>query len=83
METKAQEKIKTWYNTTYNDDLGQEIKDDVTFYGLFETLDRHKDVYEYLGENIDSIVRERVFEKLAEIMEVDYNYIYEQWLEIY
>lgn len=83
METKAQEKIKTWYNTTYNDDLGQEIKDDVTFYGLFETLDRHNDVYEYLGENIDSIVRERVFEKLAEIMEVDYNYIYEQWLEIY
>lgn len=83
MEKKAQEKIKTWYNTTYNDDLGQEIKDDVTFYGLFETLDRHKDVYEYLGENIDGIVRERIFEKLAEIMEVDYNYIYEQWLEIY
>ena len=46
-------------------------------------FDRKKDIYitlfgsEELG---DSLVRERVFDKLAEIMGVDYNYIYEQWL---
>jgi hypothetical protein len=26
------------------------------------------------------LIRERVFTKLAEIMEVDYDYIYYQWL---
>ena len=31
--------------------------------------------------DIDTIVRERIFIKLAEIMNVDYDYIYEQWLK--
>lgn len=76
------EKVKTWYMEQYNtDELGQEIKEDITFYDIFYALDRHKDVYEVLGVD-DSIVRERVFEKLAEIMQCDYNYIYEQWLSI-
>ena len=55
------------------------INNKITFEDLFIVLDTYKDVYEAL--NVwDSVIRERVFGKLAEIMKVDYDYIYEQWL---
>ena len=73
-------KIRDWYMAAYpTDNLGPSIDPEATFIGLFETLDGYQDVYRYLGEG-DSIIRERCFSKLAEIMDVDYNYIYEQWL---
>ena len=72
--------IKEYYTSTYaNDTLGLEIDSKATFEGLFYALDSYKDVYEYIGVS-DSVIRERVFEKLAEIMECDYEYIYNQWL---
>lgn len=72
--------VKEWYLKEYNtDDLGTEINDETTFYDIFWALDRHKDIYELIGVG-DSIVRERIFKKLAEIMKCDYNYIYNQWL---
>lgn len=73
-------KVKEWYMTEYPDDeLGEEMNKDVTFYDLFVVLDTYKSVYDTL--NVwDSIIRERVFSKLAEVMNVDYDYIYEQWL---
>lgn len=73
-------KIKTWYTKQFKtDELGHEIAENATFEGLFEALDNYKDVYKYIGV-ADSLVRERVFQKLAEIMQVEYSYIYEQWL---
>ena len=73
-------KIKEWYVKEYpTDELGIEINNEITFYDLFVVLDTYKDVYEAL--NVwDSIVRERVFDKLADIMNVDYDYIFNQWL---
>ena len=81
MNTTEKTKIKEWYVKEYpTDELGVEINNEITFYDLFVVLDTYKDVYEAL--NVwDSIVRERVFSKLAEIMDVGYNYIYEQWLK--
>lgn len=81
MNTTEKTKIKEWYIKEYpTDELGVEINNNITFYDLFVVLDTYKDVYEAL--NVwDSIVRERVFNKLAEIMNVDYGYIYEQWLK--
>ena len=77
-------KIKEWYLKEYSSDsLGNQLLDGTTFYDLFYALDRKKDIYTTLFGNEelgDSLIRERVFEKLAEIMGVDYNYIYEQWL---
>ena len=77
-------KIKEWYLKEYSSDsLGNQLLDSTTFYDLFYALDRKKDIYTTLFGNEelgDSLIRERVFEKLAEIMGVDYNYIYEQWL---
>jgi len=76
--------IKTWYLKAYSDDyeVASEMNENATFEGLFETLDRYKDVYEYIFDNdySDSVVRERVFTELARIMDVDYNEVYEQWL---
>ena len=73
-------KVKEWYLKEYNtDELGKEINEEITFYDIFYALDRYNDIYEVLGVE-DSVIRERVFQKLADIMEVEYNYIYEQWL---
>lgn len=72
--------IRNWYMKQFpTDDMGQEISASATWRGLFETLDRYKDVYEYLCVG-DSIIRERVFEQLAKIIKMPYSYIYDQWL---
>jgi len=74
------EKVKEWYLKEYqNDSLGEEINGEITFEDVFETLDSYGDVYELIGVG-DSVIRERIFLKLAKIMQVEYNYIYEQWL---
>ncbi|MDY0291921.1 MAG: hypothetical protein RBR02_06265 [Desulfuromonadaceae bacterium] len=79
-----EQEIKEWYTKTYPDDTeGQSLLPEKTFMGLFEALDRYKDVYTYLfgmSSKGDSLMRERIFKKLAELMEVDYNYVYSQWL---
>ena len=81
MERIAKETfLRDWYMKTYpTDECGRYINNGATFYGLFETLDARKDVYDYIGE-ADSVIRERLFTKLAEIMDVDYSYIYDQWI---
>lgn len=74
------EKIKNWYLKNFSsDEMGEDIRDNITFAGLFECLDNYDCVYDFLGVH-DSIIRERVFEKLADIMGVEYDYIYNQWL---
>lgn len=73
--------VREWYtNAFFRDDLGQEINSNVTFEDLFVALDNYKDVYDVLGVH-DSLIRERVFVKLSEVMGVDYDYIYNQWLK--
>jgi hypothetical protein len=76
--------IKTWYLENYeNDELGNDLLENVSFEDLFNALDSYEDVYETLfGDEMggDSLVRERIFSQLAIIMEVDYQYIYNQWL---
>ena len=74
--------IKQWYTTKYpSDDLGEEIRSNITFEDLFRSMDNYEDVYEFMGI-YDSVIRERVFVELAAIMGVDYDYIYQQLLLI-
>lgn len=81
-ENRLKLNVKEWYRGEYpTDDLVEEIKDEVTFEDVFNALDTYKDIYEVIGNGIDSIVRERIFNKLATLMEVDYDYIYDQWLK--
>lgn len=74
------ELVKEWYMVNYPDDeLGAEIREEITWYDIFDTLDAYQDIYDTIGVN-DSIIRERIFEELARRMNVDYDYIYNQWL---
>ena len=73
-------KVREWYMQTYTDDeLGKEINDNLTFNDVFNVLNTHKDIYKTLGV-IDSIIRERVFDKLSVLLGKDYDYIYDLWL---
>lgn len=73
-------KIREFYLEAFpTDELGIEINPKATFEGLFRVLDNYGDVYEYIGVG-DSLIRERVFEKLSEIMGVTYDEVYSQWL---
>ena len=73
--------IKEFYLNEYpTDELGVEINKDATFVGLLWMLQtKPRDVYDFLGV-FDSIVRERVFEELANQLRLSYTTIYEMWL---
>ena len=74
-------KIREFYVKNYpTDDLGNGINPKATFAGLLNELFVGRDVYEYLYV-YDSIVRERVFEQLAEELGLGYEYVYKLWLK--
>ena len=71
--------IKVWYQSNFKtDELGEDLNPDSSFTDLVANL---PNVYDYIGGG-DSIVRERIFTELASRMNVDYNVIYNKWLEI-
>ena len=74
--------VKEFYLNEYpTDELGVEINKDATFVGLLWTLQSKGDVYDFL-EVHDSVVRERVFEELANQLRLSYTTIYEMWLKV-
>ena len=73
--------IREYYLTKYpTDELGVELNETPTFAGLLNQLIVGGDVYRYIGV-ADSIVRERLFERLAEELEVSYDYVYDLWIK--
>ena len=72
--------IKEFYLKNYpTDELGIELKDDTNFTGLLNELITNNDVYGYIGVG-DSIIRERLFMELSEILKCSYDYVYDLWL---
>lgn len=72
-------KLKNFYIKNYpSDDLGGEINSKATFIGLLDRLHRRKNIYNYLGVR-ESIIRERLFQKLSDLVEEDYSHIYNLW----
>lgn len=72
--------VGTWYKNKYpTDELGVFIKPDLTFGDLWDCLKKGSDIYDCMGVG-DSVARERMFVKLAEIFNVSYDYIYGMWL---
>jgi hypothetical protein len=72
--------IREYYVENFpTDDLGLELNETATFIGLYHTLITAGDPYEYIGVT-DSVIRERLFEKLAETLNVSYDYVYDLWL---
>jgi hypothetical protein len=77
---RATSNVKAFYLDKYpTDELSQEIDSNISFKMVFECLDNYGNIYDLIGV-CDSLVRERIFEALAEIMNVKYDYIYDQWL---
>lgn len=73
-------KVREWYVETYpHDELAHSIAENITFEDVSAALDNRKDVYKLFGV-VDSCIRENIFSELAVIMEVNYDYIYDQWL---
>ena len=72
--------IREYYMENYpTDELGAEINPEATFTGLYTVLRISGEVYEYIGVG-DSLIRERCFERLAEIAGVSYDEIYSKWV---
>lgn len=74
--------IRAWYQEAFpKDDLGREIDGEASFEGLAEVLNgpNGDDFYEYVGVG-DSVVRERCFERLAEMRGIEYEDVYDAWL---
>lgn len=82
---KLQLNIKKWYQEEFpTDEVGETLNEDASFLDLHNLLFSKKGqgIYGLLGGDADLIVRERCFAKLSELEEVDYNVIYEKWLDI-
>ena len=73
-------KIKQFYLNNYpTDELGVELNENTNFTGLLNELVTNNDIYGYIGVG-DSIIRERLFSKLSEILNCPYDYVYNLWL---
>jgi hypothetical protein len=73
--------IRQYYLEAFpTDELGLELNETPTFAGLLNQLIVGGDVYQYIGVG-DSIIRERLFARLAEELEVSYDYVYQLWIK--
>jgi len=76
VEDEKSVKIKDWYLENYpSDDLGEELNDEVTFEDMWNEDYKKYDIYQVMGVG-DSLIRERLFEHLAEIKGVSYDVVY-------
>ena len=72
--------VKDDYVQDYpTDDLGKEINENLNYLQLFNGLLNGEDIYEMMDIE-DSLIRERVLERLAYLMGIDYQIIYYLWL---
>jgi|TARA_R110000764_G_scaffold21676_1_gene54560 hypothetical protein len=72
--------IKQFYLNNYpTDALGIKISENANFTGLLNELFIGNSIYEYIGVG-DSLIRERLFTELSEILNCSYEYIYNLWL---
>lgn len=77
------ELVVDWYKEAFptDTDMFEDMEDaGSTFADVWDALDNGEDVYAVIGAD-DSIVRERVFEHLAELTGKDYDVIYNMWMD--
>lgn len=76
-----QSNVKQWYSRQYpTDELASTLNDNTTFGDVRNAIRTGKDIYSVLGAD-DSMVRERVFGKLADVLDVSYKAVYNSWIE--
>lgn len=82
--SKLDVSIKDWYIKEYpSDELGDTLSPTSTFLDLNNLLNSHKgnQVYGLLGKYSDTVIRERCFQKLAELTDQNYEAIYNKWMD--
>ena len=57
----------------------EQIPEDLTFRKVLDALNNEEDIYDVIGVN-DSVVREEIFILLSDLLEVEYDEIYQLWL---
>ena len=73
--------VKDWYKRNYPDDeLGDKINPFIKFYDLRIVIDEHYDIYYHLGV-ADTLIRQRIFAELANLLGVRYEVVYYAWLD--
>ena len=74
------EDIHDWYMKEFpDDDMGEDIKN-ITFGELLEQFCKHpENIYDTIGV-YDSVIRERFFEQLSDMCNLDYDNFYNHWL---
>ena len=78
LEFDAEDDIKTWYMSEYpNDKLGDFIAPNLTSEDILNRMQRES-FYDIIDVG-DSVVRERIFQKMADDLNLDYNDIYQLW----
>lgn len=81
--TTLNSSIKNWYQSAYGFGAGAGyIRKNLQFKTVLEKMIKGEDFYQIVFTNgfADSIIRERIFEKLAELSGKSYNKIYDIWL---
>ena len=73
------ESATDWYAKKFKTDKKMAPKDGVTFEQLYESLKKGENIYEKMGVD-DSIVRERVMSEIADRLGVEYDHVYDLWL---
>lgn len=76
------ELVVDWYKEAFptDTDMFEDMEEaGSTFADVWDALDNGENVYDVIGAD-DSIVRERVFDHLAELTGKDYDVIYNMWL---
>lgn len=72
--------MRDWYRRAYPDDaIAEDMSEGATFSDLQDALESGRDVYEVMGGG-DSLVRERVFEHLAELQGGNQETIHGRWV---
>ena len=81
VSNKKDDSVASWYVKEYpTDDMGGDIIADVTFEDIYDGMKNKQDFYDIIGVG-DSLIRERVFNELADIYGVDYEDIYNIWID--
>lgn len=80
-ENTLETNVRNWYINEYpTDELGENLPEAITFQDYADYLNSGKDIYKLMGQVADSIIRERIFIELADIMNVSYKKVYNNWL---
>lgn len=79
--------LKEWYTKEFpTDPEGEYLNEDITLQNVYDFINKYGcegpdgDLYDYIGAG-DSLVRERIFAKISEALNVPYDNIYNKWLK--